>query len=227
MDAESTRAIRARLAAALRALVSDVIDHDLSDEAAVDLIADVEDLQARATGPRRPRYYETARVGSPSASFVDYSPVSGRAHPWAIPMSIERAAGPDGDPGVRARLRIGADHEGPPHGVHGGVVADIFDELFGHAQAAHDMQALTAKLTIRYKAVTPIHQDLVFFAQVVHASGRRWNGQAWCRAGEAVTAAAEAVFIGVDLGAMVRPSQLDGEDAGIEVPGVAGDEEPV
>ena len=91
-------------------------------------------------------------------------------------MVVERAAGPDGAPGVRARLRIGLAHEGPPHGVHGGVIAAVFDELLGHAQQVHEVRALTANLTVRYRAVTPIDEDLELFAQVVHSSGRRWAG---------------------------------------------------
>jgi acyl-coenzyme A thioesterase PaaI-like protein len=191
-----------RLAEALRSLVADVVDHDLTEAQALELLAGVEALAATAAGPHRPRYYETAALEQARAAFVDFSPISGRSHPLAIPMETEWVPGPDGGLGVRARLRIGMAHEGPPHGVHGGVVAAVFDELLGHAQQAHQVRALTATLTVRYRAVTPVDEDLEMFAQVVHASGRRWAGRATCMAGDTLTAEAEALFVGVDLDAI-------------------------
>jgi acyl-coenzyme A thioesterase PaaI-like protein len=191
------------LAAALRALASDVVDHDLPQQVALDLTEGVEALRAGVTGGRRRRYYETTPVEA-AAAFADFSPISGRAHPLAIPMRMERTTGPDGSPGVRASTRFGHLHEGPPHGVHGGVIAAVFDELFGHAQQVHGVQALTASLTIRYKTVTPLEEDLVFFAQVVPSSRRIWEGRGSCVAGTSVTAEAEAVFVAVDLDAIAR-----------------------
>jgi acyl-coenzyme A thioesterase PaaI-like protein len=201
-ELEPARHASRRLADALRSLVADIVDHDLSEDQALALLAGVEDLAAEAGGPHRPRYYETAALEQARAAFVDFSPISGRSHPLGIPMETEWVPGPDGGLGVRARLRIGMTHEGPPHGVHGGVIAAVFDELLGHAQQAHQVRALTATLTVRYRAVTPVDEDLVMFAQVVHASGRRWAGKATCAAGDTVTAEAEALFVGVDLGAI-------------------------
>ncbi len=187
------------LAAALRSLVADVVDRDLDQSVAVDLLAGIEDLRARVVGSRRPRYYERG-MGEPArVSFIDFSAISGLAHPFAIPMLIEDAVDQDGAPCIRARVRIGLAHEGPPHGVHGGVMAAIFDELLGHAQQVHKTLALTASLTVRYRSITPIDEELEFFAQVTRGSGRRWNGRATCTAGDRVTAEAEALFIAFDL----------------------------
>ena len=136
---------------------------------------------------------------SAKVSFIDYSAISGLAHPFGIPMLIEDAADPVGAPCIRARVTIGLAHEGPPHGVHGGVMAAIFDELLGHAQQVHRTLALTASLTVRYRSITPIGEELEFFAQVTHGTGRRWNGRATCTAGDKVTAEAEALFIAFDL----------------------------
>jgi hypothetical protein len=55
---------------------------------------------------------------------------------------------------------------------------------------------------VRYRAVTPIDEDLEWFACVVHSGGRRWSGRASCTAGGVVTAEADALFVGVDLGAI-------------------------
>jgi len=198
-DVVPARAMTRRLAEALRVLVADIVDHDLSEETAAELLAGVEALRGRAGGAHRVRYYETSDLRIAHSAFVDFSPVSGRSHPLAVPMVIEPATGPDGSPGVRARLRLGPSHEGPPHGVHGGVIAAVFDELLGHAQMVHPVRAVTANLTIRYRALTPIDDDLVWFAQVVHASGRRWAGRATCTAGDTLTAEADGLFVGVPL----------------------------
>jgi hypothetical protein len=193
------RQSRQSLAAALRSFVADVVDQDLDQGVALDLLARIEDLRERAVGPRRPRYYEQGMGESAKVSFIDFSAISGLAHPFGIPMRIEDAADPSGAPCIRARVTIGLAHEGPPHGVHGGVMAAIFDELLGHAQQIHKTLALTASLTIRYKSITPIDEELEFFAQVTHGTGKRWNGRATCTAGEKVTAEAEALFIAFDL----------------------------
>ena len=187
------------LAAALRSLVADVVDRDLDERVALDLLAGIEDLRGRAIGPRRPRYYEQGMGEPGKTSFIDFSAISGLAHPFGIPMVIEDATDEVGAPCIRARVTIGLAHEGPPHGVHGGVMAAIFDELLGHAQQVHKTLALTASLTVHYRSITPINEELEFFAQVTHGTGRRWNGRARCTAGDKVTAEAEALFIAFDL----------------------------
>ncbi|HLI73236.1 MAG TPA: PaaI family thioesterase [Acidimicrobiales bacterium] len=203
-EADAQRASAHALAAELRALVASVLDRQLSASEAHRLVDELEALRTGIEGPRRARYYELELTSSRAHSFVDYSPVSGRANPFGVPMTIERAVCPDGEPGVRARVRFGHVHEGPPHGVHGGIVAAVFDDLLGHAQHMHGAQALTATLTVRYRSVTPIDEDLELYARVERSKGRRWIGKAWCSAGETVTAEAEALFVGVDIGGMVR-----------------------
>ena len=202
-ETTTSRISRQELSTELRNLASVVLDHDVEPSVARELTAHVRNLRAMVNGTRRSRYYEPTLAGSPANSFVDYSPISGRSHPFAIPMAIEPASGPDGEPGVRARLRLSHVHEGPPHGVHGGIVAAIFDELLGHAQQVRGAQALTASLTVRYRSVTPIDEDLEVFAYVEPTKGRRWKGRASCAAGDVVTAEAEAIFVGVDLASMV------------------------
>ncbi len=196
---DAARQSKRSLAAALRSLVADVVDRDIKESVALDLLAGIENLRQRAVGPRRPRYYEQRMREPAKVSFIDFSAISGLAHPFAIPMLIEDAADPEGAPCVRARVTIGLAHEGPPHGVHGGVMAALFDELLGHAQQAHKTLALTASLTVRYRSITPIDEELEFFAQVTHGTGRRWNGRATCTAADKVTAEAEALFIAFDL----------------------------
>jgi acyl-coenzyme A thioesterase PaaI-like protein len=196
------RQSRRELAASIRSLVADVVDRDLDESEARNLLADVEDLRKRVVGPRRPRYYEQGLGEAARITFIDFSAISGLAHPFGIPMLIEAASDPEGAPCIRARANIGLAHEGPPHGVHGGVISAIFDELLGHAQQVHKTLALTASLTIRYRSITPLDKDLEFFAQVTHGTGKRWNGRATCSADDKVTAEAEALFIAFDLSSL-------------------------
>ena len=193
------QAMTRRLAESLRTLAAAIVDRDLSEQTAGELLGAVDSWHGRATGPHRVRYYETGDLEVARAAFVDFSPISGRSHPSAVPVAIEHVTGPEGKPGVRARVRFGPSHEGPPLGVHGGVIAGLFDELLGHAQMVHPVRALTANLTVRYRALTPINEDLECYAQVVHTSGRRWTGRATCMAADTLTAEAHGLFVGVDL----------------------------
>ncbi len=73
------------LAAALRSLVADVVDRDLDQSVAVDLLAGIEDLRARVVGSRRPRYYERG-MGEPArVSFIDFERDLGTGSPFCDP----------------------------------------------------------------------------------------------------------------------------------------------
>ncbi|TFH13742.1 MAG: hypothetical protein E4H05_10465, partial [Acidimicrobiales bacterium] len=56
----------------------------------------------------------------------DERPVSGRASPWGLDIEVRR----DGDEAV-ASLTLRAAHEGAPERSHGGIVAALFDDVFG------------------------------------------------------------------------------------------------
>ena len=193
------------LIGALRRLNEAVTDRTISADVADRLIAGIDELRDSIDGPRRARYYELdASVGNEERHdvFVDYSPVSGRLHPLALPLEVTHVVRPDGSKAVEGRARIGYLFEGPPHCLHGGFVASLFDEFLGHALYGIRLQALTAQLTIRYRAVTPLDQDLVLAGHVEHDRDRRWIGRATCHAGSTLTAEAEGVFIAVDLKAV-------------------------
>jgi acyl-coenzyme A thioesterase PaaI-like protein len=210
------------LAAGLRRLHRQVIGHEFSDTQATELLAEIEALSARIDGPVRPRYYEydhSEEGNRNHNAFLDYSPVSGRAHPGALPLHIEHLVAPDGTKSVEGRIRVDHLHEGPPRGLHGGYVAALFDELLGHALYGHRLQAVTAHLTIRYRTLTPIDEDLVFRGHIEHKRGRQWVGYATCHAGETLTAEAEGLFILVDLRALAA-----GASATPDTPPASGDD---
>ena len=78
--------------------------------------------------------------------------VTGLRNPLAVPLKIEWGQ----DTHVRARFHLNGLYEGPPHTVHGGVIALVLDQLMGEAAAAGGHPGMTGTLKIRYEANTPL-----------------------------------------------------------------------
>jgi acyl-coenzyme A thioesterase PaaI-like protein len=164
-----------------------------------------DELCRELAGPRRPRWYEDeSSAHEPSSesrnAYVVQSPVRGRLNPIAPPLVMESPiTREDGRPAVVARARLSSAYEGPPHGVHGGWVAALFDDLLGGTQALVSRTGVTAKLTVRYRQITPLDEDLRFEGWIHADQGRRITARATCHAGGVLTADAEAVFVRVDF----------------------------
>jgi acyl-coenzyme A thioesterase PaaI-like protein len=112
---------------------------------------------------------------------------------------MEVVEGDDGRQVIVSRVRLGLAYEGPPHGVHGGYVAGMFDDVLGATQRLIAQPGVTATLEVKYRHITPIEEDLVLRAWVVEDRGRRVVSRATCHAGDTLTAEAEALFIRVDF----------------------------
>ena len=97
------------------------------------------------------------------------------------------------------RVRVPRRYEGPPHGVHGGVVAGLFDDLLGGVQMLAPPIGMTAKLDVVYRNVTPVETDLVLTGWVFDDGSRYMRAKATCHAGDTLTAEATALFIRVDF----------------------------
>lgn len=96
-----------------------------------------------------------------------------------------------------AQITVGRLFAGPPGCVHGGVIAGLFDELFGalaQAMAGSGMIA-TATLSVRYHLPTPIDTALRFSARVSRSTPSRMKAQAECVADGNVTAKATALLV--------------------------------
>ena len=190
------------LADQLRAVIelAGTAEHDVADlQRATEL---VEEARHLLDGPRRRRWYELEDHADGDAiarSYAALSPFRGTENPLAPPLRIERIEGPTG-PVVEGRVRLGRAYEGPPHGVHGGVLAGLFDDILGAAQRLAGTRGVTGRLTIRYRSRTPVESDLVLRAEADERKGRRVTCTATCHAGETLTAAAEALFVAVDFG---------------------------
>ena len=199
-DADAAEA----LAEDLRRVNAALALHEIAAERLEEAGALAHRLRELLEGPRRARWYDHDAVSPVAsagarASYGDMSPVRGLRNPLAPPLRVERGARPDGSPCMRGRAVLSRAYEGPPHGVHGGFVAALFDEILGAAIGLAPPPGVTASLEVRYRNVTPIEQELCFEAWVAEDRGRRIVAQATCHAGETLTASAKGLFVRVDF----------------------------
>ncbi|MCZ7525648.1 MAG: PaaI family thioesterase [Acidimicrobiia bacterium] len=201
-DPSARRELAAALADEVRGIIETLTVADTPLDALATATGLARDLRAVLGGPRRLRWYEAGGPRPDSEArdaFLDQSPLRGALNPLAPPLELDYVERPDGTRAVVGRARLGPAYEGPPHGVHGGYVAALFDELLGATQAIGGSVGVTARLTIRYRHVTPVDEDLRFEGWVEDQHGRRIVAHATCHAGDTLTAEAEALFLSVDF----------------------------
>jgi acyl-coenzyme A thioesterase PaaI-like protein len=196
------------LACELRAIAAELAERAVSREAGRAALAGARALRAGLLGPRRTRWYEGdpgSATRSPGArdAYGDLSPVRGKLNPVAPPLRIERV---DAEGGARivGHALFSRAYEGPPHGVHGGVVAAMFDEVLGAVMGLAPPPGVTATLEVRYRAVTPLLEPVRFEAWVESDRGRRLTARATCHADGRLTAEANGLFVRVDFGEIER-----------------------
>jgi acyl-coenzyme A thioesterase PaaI-like protein len=194
-----------RLAAAARRIgavaVGQPLDDDEVTRAADELGVLADRLEAAAQVDRRTRNQPSAN-GHPQDAFST-SPVIGFANPVAPPVEVWAVDGHEGWREVRGRVTYDYQYEGPPTCVHGGVIAELFDELLGMSNILVGEGAMTGTLTIRYRRPTPLLAPLDLVARHTGKEGRKvyaWGGI--YSQGE-LTAEAEGVFIEVPPGRML------------------------
>ncbi len=168
---------RAETGYALRQLAHALIGHDASIE---DLRALTDNLNSNrlrltANTPRTRLQQQAGRdwsaVPADGEAMFSYDdrPISGRSAPWGLDMDVVRV----GREAV-ATLTLGAAHEGAPGRSHGGVVAALFDDVFGFVlDIESDLPAFTGELTIRYERATPLHVPLRCQVRMDSREGRK------------------------------------------------------
>ena len=167
-------------------------DADL-DAAAADLGRLADRLAATAGHGRRPRVMPDP-AGHPQ-DFFPTSPIVGHANPLSPPVAVWAVRGDDGRPELRGRARFGYAYEGPPNCVHGGVIAETFDELLGAANIPTGRAGMTGTLTVRYHRPTPILAELDLVARQTHIEGRKIFAWAGIYHDGELTAEGDGVFI--------------------------------
>ncbi len=200
-DAETARELRARAHAgrAVRDLGHALVGHDNPEgdlervaQAVEQMAAQLVEGSLRARPGRDMQNRGTEPPPDDGSVFVSYPdrPISGAASPWGVDLEVQR----DGD-GVVGRCTLRAAHEGAPGRSHGGVIAAVFDDLFGFVLAVHQVAAFTGELTVRYLAPAPLHTPLVFRARLVGRERRKLLMEADASADAGAFATAHATFV--------------------------------
>jgi hypothetical protein len=194
-----------RLAAALRRIAGVAVALPLSEEqlaaAATEATALADRLEAAAPAEKRTRL-QPIMDGHPQDHFPT-SPMIGFANPVAPPVDVWAVTGEGGQREIRGKVTFGYQYEGPPTCVHGGVIAELFDELLGLANIIVGQAGMTGTLTVRYNRPTPLLASLELVSRFTGRERRKiftWGGIYY--EGE-LTAEANGIFIEVQPGQML------------------------
>jgi acyl-coenzyme A thioesterase PaaI-like protein len=195
-------AARLRAARALRNLGHAIVAHDVGDELFDRMTADAEALLSEvAAAPDRIRatldmvdsvFVLPPPDGSGRTKFPD-GIVTGKANPLGIAADMTR----DGDVAV-LRTTLGPAFEGAPGRAHGGVVAALLDEVMGFVLSIHATTAYTGRLTVTYRAPTPLGVELELRAKLHSRHGRKLRIEGDAHHGTTLLAHSEGLFIAVD-----------------------------
>lgn len=155
--------------------------------------------------------------GYPQGRFshdFDDRPVSGAASPWGLDLDLHR----HGDE-IEALTTLRSAHEGAPNRSHGGVVAALFDDVFGFILGVLETPAFTGDLYIRYRAPTPLFRPLSCRVRLDERVGRKLllAGELTDVESGEVVATAKATFIAIDAELFAqltaaRPAPPDEDD---------------
>lgn len=207
MPSDRARDLRRALAGELRAVIEAIATRDGDEEATEQAVELARRIRTLLDGPRAERWYEAgldARSDQLWHIYRERSPLGGCSSPLLPPKTTRVLDRAEGGRVVETRITLTTAYEGPPHAVHGGIVAAIFDDLMGNLQRVARLQAFTAELSVRYHALTPLDEELVFRGWIERVEERRVTAQATCQVGEPPTRTADArgLFIGIDLAAL-------------------------
>lgn len=210
MTRDETTDSRARLAAALRQLISLTVtgracDEDLEEVIHVLEVANTQlaEAEARAVVGMSSREAHTLSTSAPNKEefFKDYlrsttSPVTGRHNPLAPPVQLSVIGATEGSAArISGEVEFSDAYEGVPQCVHGGVLAAMFDEVLGAANLASENPGMTGTIKIRFHRPTPIRRLLRIEASWLRREGRKNFSWAGIFDGDELTAEAEGLFV--------------------------------
>lgn len=169
---------------------------------------------AERTRGRGHEFSHPERLDVPQGRFqhtFDDRPITGRSSPWGLDPELHR----HGDE-IVALVTLRAAHEGAPGRAHGGVVAALFDDVFGSVLDVIKQAAFTGDIYIRYAAPTPLFRELACRVRMTDREGRRifMTGELVDTETDQVVVTAKATFISVDPAAFAsataaRPAPPD------------------
>jgi acyl-coenzyme A thioesterase PaaI-like protein len=136
--------------------------------------------------------------------FTDRSPFYGIMNPLSMPMTMEQDES-FGELGAIVGVATFTEpYEGPPGHVHGGYIAAAFDEVLGMTQSLTGRPGMTGTLSIKYRAPTPLHTEIVYRGWVDRVEGRKIFTKGTSHIGDTLCAEAEAVFLSMPAELMDR-----------------------
>ena len=153
------------------ALVGRQASVELIDRVSTTLDELVHELSAGAPRSRPGRTEgEWADVPQEGVDITSYDerPVSGRSSPWGLDLRVRR----EGDE-IVATCTLRAAHEGAPGRSHGGVVAALFDDVYGFVLNLIGEAAFTGELSVRYEAGVPIGVPIECRVRLSEREGRK------------------------------------------------------
>jgi acyl-coenzyme A thioesterase PaaI-like protein len=200
----SRRVEMRRLADSMRIIMERLV----ATAAPTETIIEVADQLARAAsvfdhwphGTLYEGFAEAANAGGDAHAMFEHSPFIGRSNPLAPPIRLLEIDG-----AVHGQVIFGSAYEGPPGCVHGGYVAGAFDELLGATQSLSGNPGMTGRLSVSYRAPTPLHAELHLVGEITKVEGRKIFTEGRLFATDAdgsqrLCAEAEGLFIAIDFG---------------------------
>ena len=139
------------LARAVAALIEASILTELPLEEVRQVTEQVEELTARLAS--RAKEGALGSVVSDAGVRNHGNAVRGLRNPVAVVPDEQRWVDDDR---LWFRFRLGAAYEGPPHHVHGGVLALVLDQALGEAAAVFGGPGMTGRLTLHFRRATPL-----------------------------------------------------------------------
>lgn len=179
----------AALADEIRALGELVATHELEEDAASIVRAELSALRSRlAAGAARVR---CDRAGGLPRWPVERSAISGALNPYAPPLRVDE----ESSELVSGTMSYPRALQGPPEHAHGGHLAMVFDHLAGRAATSLGVPVVTGRLAVRYLRPTPVGRPLRFEARVRETRHTLVTVDCAVFDGETRTATAEITFV--------------------------------
>jgi acyl-coenzyme A thioesterase PaaI-like protein len=200
-------ALALQVADEVRAIIAELSTRDVAEADLREALGLAQAMRAHLDGPKSVRWYDAPDLDTiddaSKDSFHAQSPFRGRANALAPPLDVEQAERDDGTTVIRAVATLGPAYEGPPHGVHGGFVAALFDEVLGATQGLTEGPGVTGRLTVHFRHLTPLGEQLRFEGWIEKEEGRRLVAKATCHAEDGTLCAeADGLFFKVDFQAL-------------------------
>jgi len=194
VSANDVDSARRRLADATRAVLQHTHTSTADDDPIIRAAELVEQAAAiLAVGPHGRGYHGQAGAGDDAPhGFIAYSPISGPFNALSAPTVISATENQ-----IIAKVTYGDAHEGPPGCLHGGLIAAVFDEVLGFAQALSGTPGMTGRLEVTYRSPTPLHQELTVIGTYTGTNGRKVMAEGRIVAGDRLCAEAVGTFIAV------------------------------